>query len=259
VGLRLELHLTPKPGLVDLDDCGSHPDLTLGLMERSIALLGDYHAALCGSIAAGEAVGRQVAIAQRAERRMLEELGTNTHKGAIFLGGVMLMARHRAGTGDEGAVRLAAAAVARDLAGRIAPRSTHGEEARARFGVGGILREVAMGLPSVFDHALPWYRVAAREGSDHALASFAALARLMQTVEDTTALHRCGPPGLARLREDGRRLEGLVRQGGHLAFLRQRNAEYARTGLTMGGVADLLGVALGWLAATGELAPTGTP
>jgi triphosphoribosyl-dephospho-CoA synthase len=254
-GLWLELYLTPKPGLVDLEDTGSHPDLSLGLMESSIALLGDYHAELCASLFRGEPVERQVAIAQGAERRMLGRLGSNTHKGAIFLGGVLLMARDRAGTGDEGAVRLAAESVARDLLGRIAPRSTHGEAARARFGVGGILREVATGLPSVFECALPTYRAAAREGADHARASFAALARLMQTVEDTTALYRCGPPGLAQLREDGACLEALVRRGDHLAYLRERNAAYARTGLTMGGVADLLGVAFGWLVATGEVSP----
>jgi len=40
-------------------------------------------------------------------------------------------------------------------------------------------------------------------------ASFAMLARLMQTVEDTTALHRCGLAGLERIREDGARLERL--------------------------------------------------
>ena len=48
---------------------------------------------------------------------------------------------------------------------------------------------------------------------DEAARLFATLARLMQSVEDTTALHRCGRSGLARLREDGARLEHLVAEG----------------------------------------------
>ena len=81
------------------------------------------------------------------------------------------------------------------------------------------------------------------------------LSRLMQTVEDTTALHRCGSAGLARLRADGRSLSVSSRPGLHVPFLRERNALYRRMNLTMGGVADLLGAGLGWLVHRGELRP----
>ena len=40
-GALLELYLTPKPGLVDCADNGSHADLSLATMERSIAQVGD--------------------------------------------------------------------------------------------------------------------------------------------------------------------------------------------------------------------------
>ena len=42
-GARAELDLTPKPGLVDRHDNGSHPDLSYELMRRSIELLPIYH------------------------------------------------------------------------------------------------------------------------------------------------------------------------------------------------------------------------
>jgi triphosphoribosyl-dephospho-CoA synthase len=252
-GLRRELHLTPKPGLVDLEDRGSHPDLSVEAMERSIVLVGRYLEALASSLARREPLAEQVALGRRAEADMLARLGANTHKGAIFLGGLLLVARSRAGADEEGAVRAAVVAVARELAAAGGPLATHGAQARARFGVGGILAEAAAGLPSVFDGALPAFRAAARAGADAETASFAALARLMQTVEDTTALHRCGDAGLARLREDGHRLEHLVRERRHVAFLRERNRIYCATNLTMGGVADLLGLALGWLAYRGEI------
>jgi triphosphoribosyl-dephospho-CoA synthase len=252
-GLRRELHLTPKPGLVDLEDCGSHADLSLPLMERSIGLVGAYLEELCVSLGRGEDLGVQIAIARRAEEAMRARLGANTHKGAIFLGGVLVTGLHRANSDDEPAIRAAVVSVARELAAVAAPRGTNGDAARRRFGVGGILREIEAGLPSIFEEAVPAFRAAAARGDGLPNASFAMLARLMQTVEDTTALHRCGSDGLERLRADGARLEQLVLGGDPVPFLRERNAQYRRMNLTMGGVADLLGAALGWLAYVGDV------
>ena len=224
-------------------------------MERSIGLVDGYLRTLGGSLLRDEPLGAQIAIAQRAEQMMLAELGTNTHKGAIFLGGVVLIASHRVGSHDEPTLRAAVSSVAREIAEVAAPRATNGEAARRRHGVGGILREVEEGLPSVFEVGVPAFRAAVARGADEEAASFSMLSRLMQTVEDTTALHRCGSAGLARLRADGRSLERLVAAGRHVPFLRERNALYRRMNLTMGGVADLLGAGLGWLVHRGELRP----
>ena len=253
-GLRRELHLTPKPGLVDRADHGSHPDLSLELMERSIDLVSAHLAALGASLARGEPLAHQIRLAERSEQAMRAALGTNTHKGAAFLGGVLLAAVQRTASDEEWEVRAAVVEVAREVALLAAPRETHGAEVRERFGVGGIVGEVERGLPALFEVALPAFRAARACGADADAAAFATLARLMQWVEDTTALHRCGQAGLARLREDGARLEVLVAEGAHLAFLQQCNVRYRRMNLTMGGVADLLGLALGWLSYRGELA-----
>lgn len=239
---------------MDLEDCGSHPDLSLALMERSIALVGACFGELAASVARGEPTPLQVAIARRAELRMVAQLGTNTHKGAIFIGGLLLMALGRSGSDDERALRSAVSCVAREVAAVTAPRGTHGDLARRRFRVAGILGEAEAGLPSVFEVALPAFRAATARGEEITVASFHALARLMQTVEDTTTLHRCGRAGLARLGADGARLEQLLATKDHVAFLRERNVAYRRLNLTMGGVADLLGATLAWLAYRGELA-----
>jgi len=253
-GARRELRLTPKPGLVDLEDSGSHPDLSLEVMERSLEVLGGALAELAGSLERGEPLLAQVALGQAAEARMLERCGTNTHKGALFLGGLLLAARWRAGDAGTEALRPAVVEVARELlAGRPLPES-HGEEVRRRFHVGGIVREAMGGLPSVFDVALPAFDAARARGLEGDGPTFAMLARLMQTVEDTTALHRCGEAGLEWLRRDGAELEALLARGGdHVGFLRARNAAWRELRLTMGGVADLLGVALGLLAHQGRL------
>ncbi len=254
-GLRHELHLTPKPGLVDRRDEGSHPDLTFELMERSVALVGGYLAEVAASLGRGEPLPSQVALGKAAEARMLATLGANTHRGAIFLGGLVLVA-HRRAPGGEAALREAVREVAWALLHGRPLDGSHGDRARRAFGVGGVVGEALAGLPSVFEVALPAWRAARGRGRGTDEAAFAALAALMLVVEDTTALHRGGAAGLARVREDGRELQRRLLAGeDHLAFLAGANDAWRAARLTMGGVADLLGVALGLLVASGELAP----
>jgi len=273
-GLRRELDLTPKPGLVDLHDSGSHRDLTHPLMVRSIGEVGRAWSALARAAARGEPLRALLALGQASEQRLHEVCGTNTHKGALFVGGLLVVARRR-GLRDqaggafeatrleaarivpaqpESALRAGVSEVARELlSGRRLPRS-HGAAARRRYGVGGVVAEALAGLPSVFEVALPAWRAAAARGQRGDLADFAALAALMAAVEDTTALHRCGPEGLARVRRDGAELARRLAVGeDHLAFLARANTAWRKLGLTMGGVADLLGVSLGVLRHLGEL------
>ncbi len=255
LGARLELHLTPKPGLVDREDAGSHPDLSLALMERSLEVLGEGLQAIDAALSRGEPLLGARARAEVAERRMLERCGTNTHKGALFLGGLVVVARHRLGFEPAGpeALRPAVAAAAAELLEARALPESHGAEVRREHGVGGILGEARAGLPAVFEVALPAWRAAGTAGLTGDAAAFLVLARLMQVVEDTTTLHRGGAAGLAVLRADGLALEARLRSGGdHLGFLRDTNRAWRAARLTMGGVADLLGVTLGLLAHAGE-------
>ncbi|QEM66999.1 2-(5'-triphosphoribosyl)-3'-dephospho CoA synthase [Geobacter sp. FeAm09] len=253
-GVAMELYLTPKPGLVDLNDCGSHHDLSLAIMERSIRIVADYLDQLCRSLAAGEEFARQAAIGRRAEQTMLASLGTNTHKGYLFLSGLLLVAAWHAPAADERSFRDRVAALAGDFFAAQGEQATHGQQQRALHGAGGIVREAMNGLPALFDEAVPAY-LAALEIHEHPkMASFAMLARLMQTVDDTTTLHRCGSMGLSRIRRDGRQLERLIAMGEECEpFLQSLNREYIRMNLTMGGVADMLGLSYGYLLACGCL------
>ncbi len=49
-GTTRELYLTPKPGLVDRADSGSHPDLSLPIMEQSIGYVAIPRAATLDGI-----------------------------------------------------------------------------------------------------------------------------------------------------------------------------------------------------------------
>lgn len=246
-GLRRELYLTPKPGLVDRADCGSHPDLGLALMERSIDLVEVYLRQLTASLAADVGLLDLVAIGRRAEQTMWTQLGTNTHKGAIFLCGLLVAARARIDTDQPRELSAAVAVLAEEFfRGRKADAS-HGSRARRRYAVGGIVGEALRGLPVLFEVALPAGAEGRRLFADERRAEFLVMARLMQQIEDTTALHRCGETGLARLRRDGRRIETLLLRGEEpTPLLARMNDEYRAMRLTMGGVADLLGAAAGY-------------
>jgi len=253
-GAALELYLTPKPGLVDLADHGAHPDLSIPIMERSIGIVADYLDEIVRSLVAGEPFPRQKAIGMAAERRMFAELGTNTHKGYIFLAGMLLIARWHAPSADEKAVRLTLSSLATDFFAAGEEAASHGHAARNRYGANGIVGEAIHGFPAVFEGALPVFRYTLKQTGCFSTASFAMLARLMQTVDDTTTLHRGGPAGLARLKRDGRRLERLIASGDdYVAFLRATNRAYICMNLTMGGVADMLALAYGFLLASGDI------
>ena len=254
-GARLELYLTPKPGLVDLADSGAHSDLSIPVMELSIAYVADYLDAMVSSLATGEPFAAQRRIGMAAEQRLLATLGTNTHKGFIFLSGMLLIARRHAASGDEGAIRAALSALAGKFFESGARAATNGQQAKTKYGAGGIVSETLAGFPSIFVEALPAFRVTRKQSGDFLAASFAMLARLMQTVDDTTTLHRVGVQGLAQIKRDGRELEQRIARGADcIAYLEERNRAYIRMNITMGGVADMLAMAYGCLIASGEIA-----
>lgn len=254
-GAALELYLTPKPGLVDLSDCGSHPDLTLATMERSLTYISVYLQDLLSSLKAGESFDHQARIGVRAEQTMYQVLGTNTHKGYLFLSGLLLVARWRTPSSHDQALRSTVAALASEFFQAGEEQTTNGGQVRGRYRAGGIVQEALDGFPALFDEALPAYRAAVAQGSCFRRASFAMLARLMQTVEDTTTLHRGGTLGLSRIRRDGRMLEKILdEEADVMAFLNGLNRDYIRMNLSMGGVADMLGLSYGYLITRGDIA-----
>ena len=258
-GATMELYLTPKPGLVDCIDSGSHADLSLALMEQSIRHVADYLDEMALSLKIDEAFASQQSIAIRAERRLFDELGTNTHKGYLFLSGMLLIASWQARSLDEQPLRQKLSMLAKTFfrasESIVSLPCSHGQAVRRKFNAGGIVQEAIDGYPSLFDTALPAYRAVREQGGCKDTASFAMLARLMQVVDDTTTLHRGGLAGLARIKRDGRRLERIIAQGEDCRpFLIELNRLYVRMNLTIGGVADMLGIGYGYLIASGEIA-----
>ncbi len=244
-GLRAELYLTPKPGLVDLRDNGAHPDLNLLLMCRSIRLVDGYLQELAGALLRNAKPDELITIGRQAEQIMIRQLGSNTHRGGIFLCGLILVAADQANPDDPQALQQSVIQIASAFfAGREEPIS-NGELVRRRYPAAGIVTEALAGLPNLFDTILPI--LYDRRTLEEPRRIYLALARLMQRVQDSTSIHRCGAQGLTLLRHSGARLEECI-LGGHdpTPLLTQTNREFRRHNLTMGGVADLLGIGLGY-------------
>ena len=245
-GVQAELDLTPKPGLVDRCDSGSHEDLNYLLMARSIELLEAHFQKCVVGLEQEQPLAwfRELGIAT--EKRMIQSFGTNTHRGAVFLGTLLLIGVHDAGS-DSRAVSLAVATNSRRLFSTAMPLNTIGSKTRLHYRVGGIVEEAMNGLPALFRVGVPSLQEAESLKWSQSHGQFLALARLMQSVTDTTALRRCGPTGLLQLVRDGSQLETLLRQGGDpLKLLSELNSQYREARLTMGGVADLLAMTIAW-------------
>ena len=97
MGVLRELDLTPKPGLVDREDNGSHADLSYASMRASAELLPLYFDDILGCHQKQRPLQDFVQAGIDAESRMMREIQSNAHKGFIFLSGLVLMAACRCG------------------------------------------------------------------------------------------------------------------------------------------------------------------
>ena len=124
-GALRELDLTPKPGLVDRHDNGSHPDLTYARMRASVRLLPEYYADLLARLRAGSPLASCIEAGRLAEARMVARVGSNMSPGLYF----SLGTDARGSTPSAGRARTAANRHGRRGQG-ILPRRANGELAR---------------------------------------------------------------------------------------------------------------------------------
>ena len=250
-----EADTTPKPGLVDRRNQGSHPDMTLALLKKSARSLEGYFTA-CAALGA-EAEETEAlfpalqALGQDAERAMLRVTGgVNTHKGAVFSLGLLCAAAGRcffhtdtmtpeAICAEAGAI--CAPAMAAYFAA-LCPENARsfGDRLYLSHGIQGIRGEAAAGFPALVNVALPEMKKRLAAGHSENDAGICALLALLETLTDTTLLKRGGTAGAAFARENARKL--LARPFDPKAAEALDDAFIARN-LTCGGCADLLACA----------------
>lgn len=248
-----EVCTTPKPGLVDRRNNGSHRDMDMFTFMASASALAPYFqvCAQTGMDTAGERpeeTFRQLRVqGLRAERDMFAATGgVNTHKGAIFTMGVLCGAAGRLwrpeGRWEREALFREVSAMTGQAMEEDLSRGggdTVGRRLYAQRGISGIRGEVARGLPSVAGVGLPAYEAYRARGMDQNRAGAVTLLHLIARVEDTNMVARGGPDGAARgaswaaeLIRDGREPTGEE--------LEELDDRFIRENLSPGGCADLL-------------------
>lgn len=202
--LLYEVATTPKPGLVDRNNSGSHRDMDFFTFQASASALYPYFYQ-CVKI------GRETAEAQQTFRKLrlpgkLAEgemrratSGVNTHKGAIFSMGILCGALgrlEREKWGDPDGVLAECAAMTRGLInedyGDLTPETakTAGQKLYLQYGITGVRGQAEAGFPAVRSIGLPKLEAGLAEGKSINESGCAALLAMLAHTVDTNMIHR---------------------------------------------------------------------
>lgn len=236
-----ELHLSPKPGLVQPDDCGSHSDMDFSVMRRGIQAIQPYlvQIALSGFTDKMPSISSLQSIGLKAEAAMLQATnGVNTHKGALFALGITLaVASHCYQTGHTVCPQRLSSLIA-GTACRLSPATgTHGHTVRAEHHVAGALDMAQSGYAPLFGQWLPYYRSLREEDP---LRRHKLLLKIMCGLDDTNIYHRGGPQAAHWIQSLARETLPAI----STEKLREMNAQLKTRHLSPGGSADMLALTL---------------
>ncbi len=245
-----EVCTTPKPGLVDRNNSGSHGDMDIFTFMASASALIPYftECARIGMATAAESPEETFSRLRQAgllaEQKMYAVTGgINTHKGAIFTMGLLCGAAGRLWDPVENCdadricrevSAMTADAMEADLQNQ--QEATAGERLYASKGIRGVRGEAARGLPSVRNVGLPAYRKAVSRGWDRNRAGIWTLLHLIARVEDTNLMHRGGEE---KAREAAQRSRMLLENFG-ISGVKALDSWFIGEHLSPGGCADLL-------------------
>ena len=246
--LLWEVFTTPKPGLVDRNNRGSHKDMDLMTFLASTYALGPY-------FEEAVIIGRQTrhlppqqtfdALRQagiRAEQEMLRATGgVNTHKGAIFTLGILCGALGRTNSfRPEDILSICAdmtAGITHELDDPML--ETVGARLYRKHKITGIRGQAEKGFPAVLQVGLPRLVQGLSQGLSLNDAGCAALLWLMTVIEDTNLIARGGFENWQTVLEDVRRI--LVGTPfPDISQLSQLDKAFIQKNLSPGGSADLL-------------------
>lgn len=256
--LLYEVCTTPKPGLVDRSNNGSHRDMDVfTFLDSTAALLPYFEEAVrlgmeTRDLPAQETFRRLRQAGAAGERAMFRATGgVNTHKGAVFTLGTVCAVAGRlwtaVGFSKDLEVTLvlcgemSAQAVQEDFeAIRREGAHTTGQRLYLEHGLEGIRGELSRGLPAVAQIGLPTLHRRLEAGDSLEQAGVQVLLALMAQVVDTNLIARGGLEGQQWAMEQAKNLT----QG--RAATQQEAEKLDRAlierNLSPGGCADLLAI-----------------
>lgn len=251
--LLYEVATTPKPGLVDQENSGSHRDMDFFTFQASAAALFPYFSQ-CVKI------GRETVDAQETFRRLrlpgkLAEGemrratgGVNTHKGAIFSMGILCGALgrlERESWRNPETVLAECAAMTKGLVSKdyvnLTPETvkTAGQKLYLQYGITGVRGQAEAGFPAVLNVGLPKLEAALAAGKSINEAGCAALLAMLANTVDTNMIHR---GGYELAKETAEEISALLEKEPFPSkeTIETLNEEFVQKNLSPGGTADLL-------------------
>ena len=265
LAMMLELSATPKPGLVDRLNNGSHKDMNYEMFLMSISSIAPYFSIIAQSAMDNDPEESEDLLPEiretglMAEKKMFRATkGVNTQKGIIFLLGLTSAAAGALTLQNKPLTPSLLSDFIKDICKNIVKneleplkekkeeKMTSGERLYLEYGIEGIRGEVSRGLPAVLNYGLPALKEGLREGLSLNDASLHSLCHIMAHLDDTALLGRHNMKILKKVRKE---MNDFILRGGFLgADLKDEwermDEEYNSEGINPGGSADMLAVSL---------------
>ena len=255
--LLYEVCTTPKPGLVDRSNSGSHQDMDVFTFMSSASALWPYFETCTrigmstAKLPAPETFLRLRSAGKKAEANMFSATdGVNTHKGAIFSVGILCASLGRLPEEQwkiPDKVLLECAAMTKglvehDFAGLTEENAyTVGQKLYLHHQITGIRGQMEDGLPAVRDAGLPVLKEGLARGLSLNDAGCAALLSLMVSATDTNLIARSN---LATQQKTVEQLKELLAKTPYpdRQTLEELDRKFIEKNLSPGGSADLLAI-----------------
>ena len=250
--LLYEVSVTPKPGLVDRDNNGSHKDMNFYTFINSSTALYDYFKK-CAlktvelSNKTPQCVFQNLRyLGLEAENKMYQHtIGVNTHKGAIFSLGLMIAAtaylsENGRETTVENILEICSQMAQLSLAD-FENNNLHqsfGKQIFEQKNIKGIRGQAAAGYPDV-KPALELLKYSLKNGDGFDMAGAKVLCFLMSKLEDTNVIKRSDVDTLKKMQKKAEQM--FVSENFSEEFSALNN-EFVNLNISHGGCADLLAI-----------------
>ncbi len=239
--LKQELDLTPKPGLVDTHDNGSHSDMDYAIMLKSINALRSYFAQLA-VISYSDCLPEASQLQNMgidAEKKMLAATdGINTHRGALFSMGLAVVATcHILATGCSSNFLDQWCKIVASIASQMpGSDNSHGNSVKSQHNVAGALDIARTGYSEMVNKWLKYYC----DNCNDEHIKHKTLLLIMCSLDDTNVIHRAGFEMAQQVKQEAAHLlENFSIEG-----LEQMNQSFIARNISPGGAADMLSLTL---------------
>lgn len=255
--LLYEVCTTPKPGLVDRANSGSHKDMDIFTFVDSTCALWPYFEKcfLIGRDTANLPASRTFTQLRQAgiqaEKDMFSAThGVNTHKGAVFSIGILCAAYGRLRKEQwkcteivlNECAEMTKGLVASDFADLTEENAcTIGQKLYLHHKITGVRGQMEEGLPAVRNAGLPVLKNGISQGFSINDAGCAALLALIVSATDTNLISRSD---ISTQREVVQKLKEILREDPYPdhQMLQTLDQDFIQRNLSPGGSADLLAI-----------------